>query len=114
MGQGRLPGRPRARRPRSRRRSSTSCAPCSARRRSSSARGGRRGGQDATITEAEVREALQRLDPLWDELFPAEQARIVQLLVERVDVRADGPTCGCGWTGVGLVRELPIADGMAA
>ena len=42
------------------------------------------------ITEAEVREALQRLDPLWDELFPAEQARIVQLLVERVDVSPDG------------------------
>jgi len=42
------------------------------------------------IPEAEVREALQRLDPLWDELFPAEQARIVQLLVERVDVGTDG------------------------
>jgi site-specific DNA recombinase len=27
---------------------------------------------------------------LWDELFPAEQARIVQLLVERVDVGLDG------------------------
>jgi site-specific DNA recombinase len=25
-----------------------------------------------------------------DELFPAEQARIVQLLAERVDVRPDG------------------------
>ena len=33
-------------------------------------------------SEAEVWEALERLDPLWDELFPAEQARIVQLLVE--------------------------------
>jgi site-specific DNA recombinase len=42
------------------------------------------------ITEAHVREALVRLDPLWDELFPAEQARIVQLLVERVDVSPDG------------------------
>ena len=42
------------------------------------------------LTEAEVREALQQLDPLWDELFPAEQARIVQLLVERVDVGPDG------------------------
>jgi site-specific DNA recombinase len=30
------------------------------------------------------------LDPLWDELFPAEQARIVQLLVARVDVGIDG------------------------
>jgi hypothetical protein len=37
-----------------------------------------------------VREALEGLDPLWDELFPAEQARIVRLLVERVDVRTDG------------------------
>jgi hypothetical protein len=27
---------------------------------------------------------------LWNELFPAEQARIVQLLVERVDVAEDG------------------------
>jgi site-specific DNA recombinase len=25
---------------------------------------------------------------VWNELFPAEQARIVQLLVERVDVQA--------------------------
>ncbi len=41
------------------------------------------------ISEAEVREALEHLDPLWDELFPAEQARIVQILVERVDVHLD-------------------------
>jgi site-specific DNA recombinase len=44
---------------------------------------------DRTITEAEVGDAIEWLDPVWDELFPAEQARIVQLLVERVDV---GPT----------------------
>jgi site-specific DNA recombinase len=42
------------------------------------------------ISEAEVRDALERLDPLWDELFPAEQARIIKLLVERVDVSPDG------------------------
>jgi site-specific DNA recombinase len=41
---------------------------------------------DPGIGEAGVRDALHRLDPLWEELFPAEQARIVQLLVERVDV----------------------------
>jgi site-specific DNA recombinase len=39
------------------------------------------------ITEAEVRGALEQLDPLWNELFPAEQTRIIQLLVERVDVQ---------------------------
>jgi hypothetical protein len=44
----------------------------------------------ADITEADARAALQQLDPLWDELFPAEQARIVALLVERVDIGAEG------------------------
>ena len=44
----------------------------------------------AGLQESTVRAALQRLDPLWEELFPAEQARIVQLLVERVDVAPDG------------------------
>ena len=42
------------------------------------------------VTEDEVREALLQFDPLWDELFPAKQARIVQLLVERVAVRMHG------------------------
>jgi hypothetical protein len=45
--------------------------------------------------EGDVRAALHRLDPLWDELFPAEQARIVQLLVERVDVSPDGVDIAC-------------------
>ena len=78
------------RRPRSRMPSSTNCAVCCAHPRSSSRtwRAARHSMGD--ITEAEVREALGRLDPLWEELFPAEQARIVQLLVERVDVSPDG------------------------
>ena len=42
------------------------------------------------ITEADTRAALQQLDPLWDELFPTEQARIVALLVERVDIGIEG------------------------
>ena len=47
-------------------------------------------GSTGNLKDADVRAALERLDPLWDELFPAEQARIVQLLVERVDVGPDG------------------------
>jgi DNA invertase Pin-like site-specific DNA recombinase len=46
--------------------------------------------QQDGLAEAEVREALLSLDPVWDELFPAEQARIVQLLVERVDIHPNG------------------------
>jgi site-specific DNA recombinase len=42
------------------------------------------------ITEAEVRAALVTFDELWEELFPTEQARIVNLLVHRIDVQTDG------------------------
>ena len=38
------------------------------------------------MSESEVRDTLQAFDPLWNQLFPAEQSRIVELLVERVDV----------------------------
>jgi DNA invertase Pin-like site-specific DNA recombinase len=46
--------------------------------------------EDERIEEHEVVEALQRLDPLWDRLFPVEQARIIQLLIDRVLIRVDG------------------------
>ena len=36
------------------------------------------------LTEDEVRTALEQFEPMWDELFPGEQARIEQALVERV------------------------------
>jgi hypothetical protein len=59
------------------------------------------------LKEADVREALHRLDPLWDELFPAEQARIVQLLVERVDVSPDGADIRLRTAGLtNLVADL--------
>jgi len=45
--------------------------------------------QDGEITEDDARDALTRLDPLWDELFPAEQARIIALAVERVEIGTD-------------------------
>jgi DNA invertase Pin-like site-specific DNA recombinase len=41
------------------------------------------------LSEAAVRDSLASFGDLWDDLFPAEQARIVQLLVERVDVKPD-------------------------
>ena len=43
-----------------------------------------------TIAESEVTAALSRLNPLWDELFPAEQARLVRLLVARATIGNDG------------------------
>jgi hypothetical protein len=42
------------------------------------------------LTERQVAERLRAFDELWSELFPAEQARIVQLLVDRVDIAHNG------------------------
>ncbi len=39
-----------------------------------------------TLDEAKVTVAMTRLDAIWDQLFPAEQTRIVRLLVEKVTV----------------------------
>jgi hypothetical protein len=51
------------------------------------------------IDEFEVTTALRTLDPLWEQLFPAEQTRLIHLLVARatlspegvrIDLRTDG------------------------
>ena len=42
------------------------------------------------LKEVEVRDALARLEPLWGELFPAEQARLMRSVVDRVVVGPGG------------------------
>jgi hypothetical protein len=42
------------------------------------------------MPEREVVKTVTDFAPLWDKLFPAEQARIVRLLVERIDLSPDG------------------------
>jgi DNA invertase Pin-like site-specific DNA recombinase len=65
--------------------------------------------EDPNLTEADVREALARLEPLWDELFPAEQQRIVRSLVERVTVGLDGADIRLRVEGLAsLVRDLGL------
>jgi hypothetical protein len=67
------------------------------------------------LTEAETRDALERLDPLWDELFPAEQARIVRLLVERVEVGPTGADIRLRVAGLtSLVRDLNLGTASPA
>ena len=46
--------------------------------------------QQPQLTEPEVVVALRQMAQVWNELFPAEQERIVQLLIERVLLRPDG------------------------
>jgi hypothetical protein len=44
---------------------------------------------------------------LWESLFPAEQARIARLLVERVTVGSDGMAVDLRTEGLGsVVREM--------
>ena len=67
--------------------------------------------KDSEITEADARAALQQLDPLWNELFPAEQARIVGLLVERVDVGVNALDVRLRVDGLAAVaREMMARD----
>jgi site-specific DNA recombinase len=67
--------------------------------------------EDEQIDEHEVVEALQRLDPLWDQLFPAEQARILQLLVARVAVRLDGLEISLRVEGItSVVEDLRLRE----
>jgi DNA invertase Pin-like site-specific DNA recombinase len=62
---------------------------------------------DPGLTEGETRGALHQLEPLWDELFPAEQARIIGLLVERVTVSGTGADIQLRVEGLAsLVRDL--------
>jgi DNA invertase Pin-like site-specific DNA recombinase len=64
------------------------------------------------LQEDEVREALAALDPLWAELFPAEQARIVQLLIKRVDIGTDGLRLRFRDKGLAqMVAEVGIMNG---
>ena len=44
---------------------------------------------DPTLDEAKVTVAMTRIEAIWDQLFPAEQTRIVRLLVEKVIVSPD-------------------------
>lgn len=62
-------------------------------------------GQDGELAEAEVRAALQDLAPLWNELYPAEQARIAELLISRIEVGTDAVEIVLRSDGLGGLLE---------
>ncbi|PUE18581.1 recombinase [Limnohabitans sp. MMS-10A-192] len=62
---------------------------------------------DPTLDEAIVTVAMKRLDDVWDQLFPAEQMRIVRLLVRQVNVSPNNMSMDLHPTGIQrLVLEL--------
>jgi site-specific DNA recombinase len=44
--------------------------------------------ESQVIDESDLKKALASFSPVWDELFPAEKARVVRLLVEEVRYHA--------------------------
>ena len=62
---------------------------------------------DPDMDEHDVVNALARFDELWESLFPAEQARIARLLIQRVTVSADGLAVDLRTEGLGsVIREM--------
>ena len=60
----------------------------------------------------EVIEALRNIEPLWEDLFPAEQHRIARLLVEQVVVNPDSLTVRLRANGLrDLVAEVSATVG---
>ena len=88
------------------------CLPFTRKLKSSAA--AKREGEDE-IVEREITILLADFATVWNELFPAEQARIVQLLVERVDVREDALEVRIRAEGLAsFVRELRHDERRAA
>jgi site-specific DNA recombinase len=71
--------------------------------------------EDDEITEREVTVLLADVATVWAELFPAEQARFVQMLVERVEVQEGALEVRIRAEGlVSLVGELRQDERKAA
>jgi DNA invertase Pin-like site-specific DNA recombinase len=63
--------------------------------------------KDGAVSEADAIAALHEFNALWSQLFPAEQARIIQLLVRRVTVTAAGLEVDIRREGIaGVIREM--------
>jgi site-specific DNA recombinase len=66
-------------------------------------------------SEADAIAALHEFNALWSQLFPAEQARIIQLLVRRVTVTSAGLEVDIRREGIaGVIREMIASRRMEA
>jgi site-specific DNA recombinase len=73
-----------------------------------------RAAKQSGLTEVQVAEELRSFDDLWSELFPAEQARLVQLLVERIDLSEKGADITLKVDGLAnVVEDLQVGNNRA-
>ena len=67
------------------------------------------------VSEADAIAALHEFKSLWSHLFPAEQARIIQLLVRRITVTKAGLEVDIRREGIaGVIREMVAPRRMEA
>ena len=63
--------------------------------------------KDHPVTQSDLNAELTRFDGIWDELFPAERARIMRLLVESVTISETGIDLEIRADGIGsLIAEI--------
>lgn len=63
--------------------------------------------QDSSITEEDIRESLSDIFPIWRELFPAEQQRLLELILEKVILSEDSVEVRVRAEGLySLIREV--------
>ena len=71
--------------------------------------------EQGAASEADAIAALHEFSALWAQLFPAEQARIIQLLVRRVTVTAAGLEVEIRREGIrGVIREMVASRNLEA
>ena len=70
----------------------------------------------ADLDEAHVVIAMQRIGAVWEQLFPIEQQRITQLLIERIQLHGQGLDIlwrEDGWLGLGAdIASHPLIEEM--
>ena len=67
--------------------------------------------ESAAVDEKAVIKALGEFEQIWTALYPAEQTRIIQLLVDRVTVGTSGIAVDLRQEGLGSVLRDMMAPG---
>ena len=68
------------------------------------------------VTEDEVADSLREFDPVWEQLSPREQARVLELLIERVDYDGEAETVSVTFRPTGfreIAEELLLEEAVA-
>jgi muramidase (phage lysozyme) len=65
----------------------------------------------STVDLGEITQALNRLDPIWEVLYPEEQSRILELLIETVRVSENNVDIRFRTNGIEKIVEELTSQG---